>query len=226
MKIPSTPATADSQSLISVLSSLYSAVVCDVLDAMGYREQALGAHVRPLTQARRICGRVATARATPVGEIPAEPYKLQLAAVDALGRGDVLVVDGQDTRTCAFWGELLTTACLHKGVHGVVLSTCTRDMWRIDDLDFPIFGIGYHPADDKGRLDVVEIGQPIAVAGVKTKPGDYLIGDEDGVVIIPGEIAVEAIRRAREKASGENSVRDALAAGMPVGEAFKKFGIL
>ena len=226
MKIASTAETADAENLITLLSSMYSAVVCDVLDGMGFREQSLDTQIRPLTQARRICGRVATARATPVNAIPAEPYKLQLAAVDALGRGDVLVVDGEGTRTCALWGELLTTACLHKRVHGVVMSACTRDMWRIDDLNFPIFGIGYHPADDKGRLDVVEIGQPILVTGVKTKPGDYLIGDEDGVVIIPSEIAVEAIRRAREKASGENSVRAALAAGMPVGEAFKKFGIL
>ena len=106
------------------------------------------------------------------------------------------------------------------------MTTCTRDMWKINELNFPVFGIGYHPADDKGRLDVIEIGQPIVIAGVKTKPGDFLIGDEDGVVIIPSEVAGQVIRLAAEKVSGENLVRSALAAGMPVGEAFKKFGIL
>lgn len=226
MKHPSQATTDSVEDLLAVLSVLYSAVVCDVLDALGFREQALSGCVRPLTQARKIHGRVFTARAVPVTRLPAEPYKLQLAAVDALARGDVLVVDGQETRSCAFWGELLTTACVRKGVHGVVMSACTRDMWKIHDLNFPIFGIGYHPADDKGRLDVVEIGQPIWVAGVRTKPGDLLVGDEDGVVIIPSEVAGEVIHRAREKVSGENLVRNALASGIPVGEAFKKYGIL
>jgi 4-hydroxy-4-methyl-2-oxoglutarate aldolase len=209
-----------------ILPSLYSAVVSDVLDALGFREQALSHLVRPLTKSKKVWGRIRTARAIPVAEIPAEPYKLQIAAVDTLNGGDVLVVDAPANPTCSFWGELLTTACVHKGVNGLVMTACTRDMWRINELGFPIFGIGYHPGDDNGRMEVVEIGQPISIAGVRTKPGDWLIGDEDGVVIIPSEIAGEAVRRAREKMSGENLVREALAAGMPVAEAFKKFGIL
>ncbi|MBI2948805.1 MAG: RraA family protein [Verrucomicrobia bacterium] len=226
MRNPAGNTRNDLSDVLAALSSLYSAVVCDVLDGLGFRQQALSSRVRPLTRARRVYGRVFTARAVAVTETPREPYKLQLAAVDALTRGDVLVVDGQETQTCAFWGELLTTACAHKGVHGVVMTACTRDMWRIDELDFPIFGIGCHPADDKGRLEVVEMGGPITLAGVRTNPGDLIIGDVDGVVIIPGEVAPEAIRRAREKVTGENQVRNALASGMPIGEAFRKFGIL
>ena len=226
MTNPANPASSHTEDLTAILGSLYSAVVSDVLDGLGYRNQALDSEVRPLTKMRRVCGRVFTARAIPTTEIPPEPYVLQIAAVDALKAGEVLVVDGQSTCTCSFWGELLTTACVHKGVRGLVMTACTRDMWKIDDLEFPIFGIGYHPGDDKGRLEVVEIGKPITIAGVKTKPGDLLLGDEDGVVIIPSEAAADTIRKAREKASGENLVRDALAAGMPVGEAFRKFGIL
>lgn len=226
MKNLATSTSVIHQSVLTVLESLYSAVVSDVLDTLGLRQQALSNHVRPLSETRQVCGRVFPVRALPVTEIPAEPYKLQIAAVDALSAGDVLVADGADTRTCAFWGELLTTACVHKGVRGVVMTACTRDMWRINDLGFPVFGIGYHPGDDKGRLDVVEIGQPITIAGVKTKAGDFLLGDEDGVVVIPSEVAGEVIQRAQEKSSGENRVRDALAAGMSVGEAFKKYGIL
>lgn len=226
MKNPGNSPGADTRELLTILESLYSAVVSDVLDALGFRHQALANHVRPLSDSRKVCGRVFTARAVPVAKIPAEPYKLQIAAVDALTEGDVLVVDGQETQSCAFWGELLTTACVQKAVRGVVMTACTRDMWKINELGFPVFGVGYHPADDNGRLEVVEVGQPITIAGVKTKPGDWLIGDEDGVVVIPIEVAPEVIRRARQKVSGENLVRDALAAGLPVGEAFKKFGIL
>jgi regulator of RNase E activity RraA len=93
-------------------------------------------------------------------------------------------------------------------------------------MDFPVFGIGCTPADSKGRIDVAEIGQPITIDGVATRNGDLIIGDEDGVVIIPSNAADETLRLAQEKASGEDTVRDDLANGMPVTEAFAKHGIL
>lgn len=212
--------------LLDSLSGLYSAVVADVLDGLGLRHQTLAPHIRPLTPNQRICGRVFPAKAVAVIAIPAEPYKLEIAAVDGLNQGDVLVVDAEDDRTCGFWGELLTTACLYKGVRGVVMSACTRDMWKIKELEFPIFGIGYHPADSKGRADIIEIGKPITIGGVTTQVGDYILGDEDGVVIIPGEVAEEAVRLALEKVSGENIARAELAQGVPMGEVFRKHGIL
>lgn len=212
--------------ILASLSGLYSAVVADVLDGLGLRHQTLASHIRPLTPAQKICGRVFPARAVPVLAVPLEPYKLEIAAVDGMTKGDVLVVDAGDDRTCGFWGELLTTACLYKGVGGVVMTACTRDMWKIKELDFPIFGIGYHPADSKGRADIIEIGEPITIGGVTTKVGDYILGDEDGVVIIPGEVAEEAVKLALEKVSGENIARADLAAGVPMGEVFRKHGIL
>ncbi|MEW6306212.1 MAG: RraA family protein [Verrucomicrobiota bacterium] len=213
-------------SLIASLEPLYSAVVCDVLDGLGYHRQALAEHIRPLTPARKVWGRIFPARAVAVNEIPREPYKLEIGAVEAMTRGDVLVADVQDNRTCGFWGELLTTACLYKGVHGVVMTACTRDMWKIKELNFPVFGVGYHPADSKGRADIVEIGEPIIIGGVKAKRGDLILGDEDGVVVIPDEVAQRAITLAREKISGENVARADLARGVPMGEVFRKYGIL
>ena len=216
----------DTDPLLAALDGLYSGVVCDVLDALGYRHQALGAQVRALTPKHRVAGRVFPAQAQIVHEIPAEPYKLEIAAVDALVRGDVLVVDGQDDLTSAFWGELLTTACVYKGARGIVMTACTRDLWSLAQLDFAVFGIGCQPGDSKGRLDVVSIGEPITISGVRTKRGDYLLGDEDGVVIIPSEVAAEAIRLAQIKVSGENIARADLARGVPVAEVFRKHGIL
>jgi regulator of RNase E activity RraA len=212
--------------MLSQLAPLYSAVVADVLDGLGYRNQTLPSHLRPLTPAQKVYGRVFPAKATTVDEIPAEPYKLEIAAVDAMTRGDVLVVDVGDDRTCGFWGELLTTACLYKRVHGVVMSACTRDMWKIRELNFPVFGIGYHPADSKGRADIIEIGEPIVLGGVSAAKGDYILGDEDGLVIIPQAVAEATIRLANEKIHGENVARADLARGVPMGEVFQKYGIL
>ena len=212
--------------LLAGLAPLYAAVVADVLDGLGFRNQTLPAHIHALTPSKKVHGRVFPAKAVTVCELPTEPYKLEIAAVETMTRGDVLVVDAGDDETCGFWGELLTTACLFKGVHGVVMTACTRDLWKINELGFPVFGIGHHPADSKGRADIIEIGKPIIIGGVNTKHGDFILGDEDGVVIIPSEVAAETIRLANGKIHGENIARADLARGVPMGEVFRKHGIL
>lgn len=221
-----TPSASSIDPIVQNLESLYSAVICDVLDVLGCRHQTLPTSLRPLTPQRKICGRVFPARAITVTDVPSEPYKLEIGAVDAMVAGDVFVVDAGNDQSCGFWGELLTTACMYKGVRGVLMTACTRDMWKIRDLNFPIYGIGYHPSDSKGRADIIEIGNPITIGGVRIAKGDYLVGDEDGVVIIPQKMAQKAVDLAKEKVSGENIARADLARGVPMGEVFKKYGIL
>jgi regulator of RNase E activity RraA len=165
-------------------------------------------------------------QAVSVTEIPARPYELEIAAVDAAQLGDVILVDAGNDQSSAFWGELLTTACMYKQVAGVVMTACTRDMWKIRTLGFPVFGIGYHPADSKGRVDVVSVGDPVTIGGVQARRGDLVLGDEDGVVIIPQEAIAETLRLAEEKVAGENLARADLARGVPMGEVFRKYGIL
>lgn len=208
------------------LEKLYSAVVGDVLDKMGHRSQSLSSRVKALTPTRRVSGRIFTAKAVEVDYVPDEPYKLEMAAIDTMKEDDVLVVDAGHNYECSFWGELLSTACIAKGVRGIVMSTCTRDLWALEQIDFPVFGIGVTPADSLGRIDVVSIGEPIEIDGVKMKNGDLILGDHDGVVAIPEEVADEAIQLALEKVSGEDTVREELAAGVPVAEVFEKHGIL
>jgi regulator of RNase E activity RraA len=214
------------ENILSALEPLYAAVVCDVLDSLGYPKQALPHNLRPLTPAIQLIGRAFTARATAVHEVPAEPYKLEIEAVDRMTTGDILVAECGGDTTCGFWGELLTTACLYKGIRGVVMDACTRDVWKIKELDFPVFGLGYHPADSKGRMDIVELECPVHFGDVKIHHGDYLIGDEDGLVAIPAAVLTEALTLAAEKVSGENVVRKDLAAGVPMGEVFQRYGIL
>ena len=211
---------------IATLETLYTAVVADVLDSLGYRRQTLDAEICAMTPTRRVCGRVFTAKAVAVDAIPDEPYKLEMAAIDSMQSGDVLVVDAENNLHSAFWGELLSTACQAKGVRGAVMNTCTRDLWALEKMNFPVFAIGSTPADSKGRIDVTEIGQVITMNGVNINTGDYLLGDEDGVVIIPTKVLDDTLRLAHEKKCGENTVRDDLAAGMPVTKAFSKHGIL
>ena len=108
------------------MTDLYTAVVADVLDTLGYRNQCLGPDVRALTGEERIAGRIFTLRAREVHDVAEEPYELEMAAIEAARDGDVLLVDAGYDRTCGFWGELLTTACLAKDIRGIVMTACPR----------------------------------------------------------------------------------------------------
>lgn len=211
---------------LAALNGLYTAVLADILDAHGFKNQCLNPSIRATTRTTSVAGRVFTMRAVATNVEPEHPYQLEMEAVDTAEPGDVLVVDAGFDKTCGFWGELLTTACLAKGIRGIVMSACTRDLWALEKLDFPVFGIGSSPADSKGRLDVVNINEPITIGEVVAKTGDLILGDLDGVVIIPSEVAEEVVEDALRKVSGENTVREELAAGVPVAEVFKRHGIL
>lgn len=206
------------------LAAMYTPVVADVLDRLGYREQSLRAEIRPLFPGARAAGVARTVRTIPAPELaPAEPYKGEMAAVDALGPGDVMIVSECDW---SFWGELLSTAARYRGCRGVVIDGYTRDTRAIVAMGFPVFCRGIHPADSLGRLDVAERDVPIRCGGVLVNPRDLILADDDGVVVIPRAIAEQALKLAEEKVRGENLVRQALAEGMSVAEAFRRYGIL
>lgn len=206
------------------LAKLYTPVVADVLDRIGFRNQSMNGRIRPLWPEAKAAGFALTVQTTPARDtVPAHPYAGELAAVDSLQKGDVLVVSES---ACSFWGELLSTAAKYRDCRGVVLDGATRDSLAIKEMGFPVFHVGFHPADSLGRLDVVAHNVPISCADVLVYPNDLILADHDGVVVIPNVAAEETLRLAEEKVSGENLVRKALAGGMTTTEAFKKYGIL
>jgi|SRR5579884_1030568 len=212
--------------LLERLARLYPAVVSDCLDRLGYRRQVMDPHIRPLYPAARLAGFAATVHCAEVDALPANPddyYKSELQAVDALRPGDVMVVS---TCRASYWGELLATASRYRGAVGIIADAYTRDTDKLIAMQFPTFVAGISAYDSLGRIEVDGVGVPITCAGVAVNPDDLLLADYDGVVVVPGEIAEEAISRAEEKASGENLVRDELAAGMPVWEAFRTYGVI
>jgi len=210
--------------LIHRLAKLYTPVVADVLDRIGFRNQSLASRIRPLWPEARAAGFALTVQTVPAQkQDPDHPYAGELAAVDSLQSGDMLVVSES---ACSFWGELLSTAAKYRDCRGVILDGPTRDSQAILAMGFPVFHAGFHPADSLGRLDVVNHNVPIECGGVLVYPGDLMLADHDGVVCVPSAAAEETLRLAEEKVSGENLVRKALAEGMSTTEAFAKFGIL
>jgi regulator of RNase E activity RraA len=210
--------------LIERLERLYTGVVADVLDRLGRREQVMAPEIRPLYSEARCAGVAFPVLAAQVYEVPrSDPYKLELEAVDALRTGDVMVVSRVEG---SFWGELLSTTARRRGARGIVVDGYTRDCRAIMTMGFPTFVRGIHPADSLGRLEVLAYGVPVVAGGVRVHPGDLLLADYDGVVVVPADVAEEAIIRAEEKVAGENQVRQHLEEGMPVSEAFRRFGVI
>ncbi len=205
---------------------VYSAVLADVLDALGHRTSALPPRLRPLAPHWKVLGRAVTLNVVGTQVEPAKPYEVEMECVDSLRAGDVLVATTNGDLGSALWGELLSTACRARGAEGVVLDGLTRDAQRILALDFPVFAAGFSPLDSKGRLEAISCNQPIRIGDCAVRPGDWVLGDLDGVVVIPLELADAAFAKALEKATGENRVRDDLAAGRSVRETFAKYGIL
>jgi regulator of RNase E activity RraA len=208
---------------VNVLSS---AVLADVLDALGHRTSALPPAVRPLRPEWKLFGRALTLSTLPVAVEPEKPYAVELECIDALRPGDVLVATTNGDLSSALWGELLSTASRAHGAVGAVIDGLTRDAEKILALDFPVFAAGFSPLDSKGRLDGVSYNQPIRIGACVVRPGDWVFGDVDGVVVVPAALAEAAFAKALEKVTGENHVRAELAKGRSVREVFAEYGIL
>jgi regulator of RNase E activity RraA len=205
---------------------LTSALLADVLDALGHRHSALPPAIRPLRPDFRVLGRAATLSTVPVAADPSRPYALEMECVDALRPGEVLVATTNGDHGSALWGELLSTAARARGAVGAVVDGLTRDAARILAMNFPVFATGFSPLDSRGRLDAISHGQPIRIGGCIVRPGDYVLGDLDGIVVVPVELAEAAFARALDKARGENTVRAELARGRSVRAVFAEHGIL
>ena len=222
-----TTAQQDEAALFDQLAGeLYTAVISDILDGLGYREQAMTADVRPAWSGATVIGRAHTVLSSDVYHTPDDPYDMEIQAIDSVPVNYVVVAStNKSTRTC-MWGELLSTATRARGGRGAVLDGHTRDVRMIEQMGFPVFATGMRPVDSKGRGAIVSYGEPIIAGGVLVNEGDIVFADVDGVVVIPQAVEAETIRLAREKVAGENEMRDWLAAGRTLREAFDHFGIL
>lgn len=216
----------DKKNLNELKEILYSGVIADILDSLGVRHNSLSYGIRPLREDYKVLGRAFTVLAADVYEIPKEPYKLELESVDTVGPDEVIVAATNGSTSSGFWGELLTTRSMKNGCVGAVIDGYTRDSKRILDLGFPLFVLGRCPLDSKGRTDVIAYQVPIEIRGIPVKPGDYIFGDIDGIVVIPAELADEVFEKSLEKVEKENYVREQILAGRSATELYQETGVL
>jgi 4-hydroxy-4-methyl-2-oxoglutarate aldolase len=205
---------------------LRSALVADALDATGMRSQCLDPAVVSLRQGDVLLGYAFPVRIEAVVAVPAVPYQGLLAAIDSIGAGEVFVAAAEGASNVAIWGELVGTACAHRGAAGAVCDGYARDSTALRSFDFPVFCKGTVPYDSNGRSEVVAHRVSVDFGGVRVDPGDLVVADDDGVVIVPRAVSSEVVESALAKGESESQFRTAVKSGMGATEAFAKYGVL
>lgn len=212
---------------------LYSAVIGDILDKMGYLHQFLPWRIQPIHEDMVVAG-----RAMPVLEADAfeersdgqnpimkKQFGLMLEALDDLKENEVYICTGSSP-SYALVGELMCTRMQILKAAGAVVNGFHRDTKGILELGFPCFSYGRYAQDQGPRGKVIDYRVPIEIEGVRVNPGDIVFGDLDGTLIIPQSVEKEVITRAYEKATGEKMVAEAIRGGMAAKASFEKHGIM
>lgn len=202
------------------------AVLADVLDRLGHRGQVASHRLRPVTDRDALVGRAFTIRAVESDEERENPYEHEIAAVDALPAGSVVVMATGGCYDAAVWGELLCTRALARGALGAVVDGAVRDLGALRELGLPTFAASVSANDSAGRVAVVSYGEAVVCGGVDVSPGDLVVGDADGVVVVPADAAAAALDAAEAKRTAEEVVRRELAGGASVADAYSRHGVL
>jgi regulator of RNase E activity RraA len=219
----------DFQNLNAIRQQLYVAAVCDILDEIGYRNQAMHHRLRPLLPDIRNCGFIGKARTLrwmETDHIPDNPYAMEIAFMDSLKQADVIVHSTDSARTNAPWGELMSTVAKRNGAAGCVCDSQIRDCVKIIEMGFPVYYSGIRPLDSKGRAMVMAYDVPVKCGDVLVKTGDIIFADFDGIVVVPEELSEDVFKRAADKINSENLSRKELIEGRSLRDVYEKYHAL
>jgi regulator of RNase E activity RraA len=213
---------------------LFTALIGDVLDKLGFLHQFVSPQIKPLRKDMVVIGRAMPVLEADVfseivddSQLPLmkKPFGMMFEALDDLRPNEVYICSGASPRY-ALWGGLMSTRAMKLKAAGAVVDGYSRDTPEILRLNFPTFSIGSYAQDQGPRGKVIDYRVPIEFNRVRVNPGDIVFGDLDGLLIIPKQVEEEAFSGAIEKARGEKMVQKALLEGMSTVDAFKKFGIM
>lgn len=205
----------------------YAAALADSLDESGFRNQVVDPRleIRPLRTDFVTAGRAATLLNAPDPRED-DPYELAIAAVDQLKRDSLIVATWSEQREPGIMGELTATAMRARKSRGAVVDGYTRDARKLLAMSFPTFARGASPIDTAGRTRIVDYNCPVRIGDVNISPGDIVFADFDGIVAIPKEAETEVIQKSIERVNTENQVREHLAAGGTMAEAWENYRVL
>lgn len=202
------------------LEKLATTNLADALDKVGLRGAVIG--IRPMYDCPKIIGRAVTIKITAAGMAKSK-HHLGVRAIDAAHPGDVIVIDNRGDLYNNCWGEILSMAAKMKGVSGVVVDGAARDIDACRDFGFPVYARGAVPITARGRIMEESFNEVIRVGDVQVRPGDILVADINGVVIIPVEKLDEVLEAAEQIYQKETAMVEELRRGVPILEVDQKY---
>ena len=204
-----------------------TAMVSDSLDVVGVRNNVMDSSIRALRPDMRAVGLAATIKFEASGDFDErDPYGAAIDFLDTLKVGQLAVVATGARDDSAFWGELFSAAAKGRGATGMVCDGPLRDTEAVVGLGFNVFGASMRPIDYKGRMRVASVGTIVICGGVEVHPGDAVIADADGVVVVPKIHINRVFELANARAQSEKSVLKDLLAGKSVREVWDAYGVL
>jgi regulator of RNase E activity RraA len=208
-------------------AAIYTAALADILDARGFHHQTLPPSIRPLARGARLAGPAYTVKGRPASNPEAAAYDEAIRKVLWM-LGDVpaghVAVYACDQDVSAHLGELSVTSLKARGVAGCVLDGGCRDIGFILEEGFPVFSRFVTPEDSTWRWELEATQVPVTIGTVLIEPGDWAVGDDDGVVVVPAGVAQDVLAEAERKAATESEIRVAVRDGMPPLDAYERYG--
>jgi 4-hydroxy-4-methyl-2-oxoglutarate aldolase len=206
-------------------AKVYSGAVADVLDKRGLTKQVVDGGIQGLTLETRVAGPAFTCKGAPATELEPDDWEMRKQFLDSLTPHCVAVVDTSGDTSAAHWGELMSTAAMGRGCTGVVLDGATRDVTLVMAMGFPVFTRYRSPASSIRRWRISGYDHPVTIGGVVVRPGDFVLGDADGVVIIPAEIAEDILLEVESLTVAETNMRQELLDGGKFSEVFDRYQV-
>lgn len=200
-------------SVVDGFRALDTTCVSDALDRLGLQGGLEG--IKPIVSGATICGTAFTVHYVPCGAVKGTVGDF----LDDVEPGQVVVIDNGGRTYCTVWGDLMALSASKRGVEGTVIDGVCRDIPAIKKIKYPIFTKGYYMVTGKDRVEVDGINVPVAVSGVQIKPGDIILGDDTGVVVIPQEKAEEVLEVAKSIEEKESLIAKEVLAGKTLREA-------
>lgn len=212
-----------SAELIERFERIAVAAVSDVLDKHDLWNQLLPHDISPLAEEWKVAGPAFTIKAQSTAQKEAG---IGPRVIEELTPGAVIIWDTTGEQVASHWGDLMSTAAKATGARGVVVDGGVRDVELLHEIGLPVFAKYRTAAGTPGRSKITEINQPVRVGGVLIRPGDFIFGDRDGVIVIPAEIVEEVLSEAEDVTVKETAIREAVASGATLFQVYEESHLL
>lgn len=199
--------------LIEGFRNLSTPNISDALDKLGISGGCRG--ITPVVPGTKLVGPAYTLKYVPAGLVPGTVGDF----IDDVQPGDVIVIDNGGRTHCTVWGDLLTFTAVKRGIGGTVIDGVCRDVLRIRELRYPIFTRGCFMMTGKNRVELAAVNVPVAISDVRVEPGDIVVGDDSGVVIVPNAKVADILELAQKIAEAEEGIERSVEQGMTLAQA-------